>query len=65
MTFDKWFAREGYDEQHRFVFGLAWNAGMDSASETNDRAEIAAKHERMSCPSCAGCVYALRTRRAI
>ena len=43
MTFDKWFAREGYDEQHRFVFGLAWNAGIDSASETNDRSEIAAQ----------------------
>ena len=32
MTFDEWFDREGYDEQHRFGFGLAWNAGMDSAA---------------------------------
>ena len=34
MTFDEWFDREGYDEQHRFVFGLAWNAGLAAAGET-------------------------------
>ena len=43
MTFDEWFEREGYEELHRFVLGLAWNAGMDSASETHDRAEMAAQ----------------------
>ena len=34
MTFDERFDKEGYDEQHRFVFGLAWNAGMNAAGET-------------------------------
>lgn len=34
MTFDEWFDKEGYDDEHRFVFGLAWNAGMKAAGET-------------------------------
>ena len=43
MTFDEWFDGEGYDDQHRLVFGFAWNAGMDcSVAEINDlREELA------------------------
>ena len=35
MTFDDWFDHEGYDEQHRLVFGLAWNAGMDTERDSH------------------------------
>ena len=31
MTFDEWFDKEGYDEDRRFVCGLAWNEGMNDA----------------------------------
>ena len=34
MTFDEWFDKEGYNEEHRFVLGLAWNAGMNAAGKT-------------------------------
>ena len=35
MTFDEWFDREGYDEQHRLVFGLAWHARMDTERDSH------------------------------
>lgn len=31
-TFDQWFDAEGWDEQHRAMFALVWNAALDNAA---------------------------------
>jgi hypothetical protein len=30
-TFEQWYAEEGFADEHRHVFALAWNAAIESA----------------------------------
>jgi hypothetical protein len=33
MSFETWFQQSGYDEQHRAMFEIVWNAALHEASE--------------------------------
>lgn len=32
-AFDKWFDENGYDEQHRTMFNIVWNAAIENTKE--------------------------------